>query len=564
MKPIILLYILVNFFPFLFWNQAQAQLLSAQTRARIDSIFSHWNTSQTPGAVVGIIYQGNWVHKQAYGMADIQREEKLATTHSFWVASVAKQFTAMSIALLAEKGKLSLEDDVRKYLPELPYLEDTIRIKHLVYHTSGLRDGFTLLGLRFKGEKRYTNANVLKALSLQQKLNFKPGERHEYNNGGYVLLAHIVERVSGEPLADFTSKHIFQPLGMKQTYFYGKIDRGIPHLALGYDVRYKGANIHYRKGHFKGNTVGSSGLVTSLDDLYKWDQNFYHNKLGKASPELIELVTTPGKLINGQATSYAFGLEVEPYKGQLAITHSGADEGYKAEIVRFPALELTIIGLANTDDMYSLTHKLFTIGQLIAPAKFQDTIPHVSAETLNPAETEHRTGYYINPDNLADLRVLTQKEGTFYAARSISGYQEPLKQLAELKFVNQGTGEYSYLFTTSEDGHHGQLCYQERANSYILQKMSAISLPTAELKRYTGIYYSPELNKRYHLSVRKGRLGLRIFHFMHIPFQALAGDLFLADLMGNNSLLFTKNDKGEITGFEFSREAVHTLQFFKK
>ena len=404
----------------------------------------------------------------------------------------------------------------------------------------------------------------MKVLRAQQKLNFKPGERHEYNNGGYVLLAHIVERVSGEPFADFTSKYIFGPLGMMQTYFYGKIDNSIPRLAQGYDVRYKGANIHYRKGHFKGNTVGSSGLVTSLDDLYKWDQNFYHNKLGNSNPELLEVVTTPGKLTNGQATSYAFGLEVEPYRGQLAITHSGADEGYKAEIVRFPALELTIIGLANTDDMYSLTHKLFTIGQLIAPAKFQDTATYVTADTLHPAETEHRTGYYLNPDNLSDLRVITQKEGTFYAARSISGYQEPLKQLAEQKFVNQGTGEYSYLFTTSEDGYHGQLYYQERANSYMLQKMSAISLPTAELKRYAGTYYSPELNKSYHLSVRKGKLGLRIFYFIHIPFQALAGDIFLADLMGNNSLLFRKNDKGEITGFEFSREAVHTLQFFKK
>ena len=136
-----------------------AQSLPDSIASKIDLLFSTWNTTHTPGAVIGVVHQGKLIYQQAYGMADAERKEKLSTTHAFWVASVSKQFTAMSIALLAEQGKLHLEDDIRKYLPELPFMGDTIRVKHLLYHTSGLRDGFTLIGLTFKGEKNYTNEN---------------------------------------------------------------------------------------------------------------------------------------------------------------------------------------------------------------------------------------------------------------------------------------------------------------------------------------------------------------------------------------------------------------------
>jgi CubicO group peptidase (beta-lactamase class C family) len=564
MKRILFIYLFLWLLLLESITAAQAQNISPQIISRIDSVFAGWNTIQSPGAVIGVIQRGKLLYKQAYGMADIESKQKLTPEHRFWVASVAKQFTAMSVALLAESGKLSLEHDIRQYLPELPFMGDTIRIKHLIYHTSGLRDGFTLIGMGFKGEKHYTNANVMKALTCQQELNFKPGERHEYNNGGYVLLARIVERVSGETFEAFTRKYIFQPLGMTQTHFYGRIERNIPQLAQGYDVHYKGEKVNYRKGYFKGNTVGSSGLVTTLEDLYKWDQNFYHNKLGKASPELIRLITTPGKLNNGTHIPYAFGLEVEPYKGQLAITHSGADEGYKAEIVRFPEQELTIICLANTDNMYNITHKLLSIGGWLLPDSFNHINTYTPEVTLNHAELSEITGYYISQDYLAHLRVISEKNTDLHAARSLKGYQEPLQRLSPHIFVNKSTGEYSYHFTTSEDGRAEQMHYRTRADAYTLQKVQSLSSTPHELKAYTGTYYSPELNKNYHLSVRRGKLGLRIFHLIHIPFQAMEGNIFLADLMGNNSLLFNTDDRGKISGFQFSREGVHKLKFMRK
>jgi hypothetical protein len=174
------------------------------------------------------------------------------------------------------------------------------------------------------------------------------------------------------------------------------------------------------------------------------------------------------------------------------------------------------------------------------------------------------TGYYVNPANLSDLRVISEKSIILHAARSINGYQEPLKPLTSQRFVNKSTREYSYHFTVSEDGHTEQLHYQGRADGYTLHKLQTSSLPRTQLKAYTGAYYSPELDKTYHLSVRRGKLGLRIFYLFHIPFQAMEGNLFLADLMGSNSLVFTKDASQKITGFQFSREGVHQLKFIKK
>jgi hypothetical protein len=419
--------------------------------------------------------------------------------------------------------------------------------------------------MTFKGEKHYTNSNAIQALSRQQSLNFRPGERYEYNNGGYVLLAEIVAKVSGEPFAAFAHKNIFQPLGMEHTSFDGKITNDKANLALGYTVKYKKDGFCYQKGHFKGNTTGSTGLITTLEDLYKWDQNFYFNRLGKANPDLIKQLTTTGKLNNGSKIAYAFGLEVEAYKGQQTITHSGADKGYKAEIVRFPDEQLTIISLSNAENLYSLTHSSLKIGEWILPAAFQKEVESnntVSTET-ELVNSDNQTGYYLNKTNLADLRVITLKDHTPHASRSINGYQQPLIPITLNKYVNKGSGEYSYEFVTSEDGQTKQINYWERANSYTLQSIQTDNLRKDQLKAYIGKYYSPELNHNYHLSMRKGKLGLRIFYLFHIPFQALEGNLFLADLMGNNSLLFETEGSGKVIGFKFSREGVHKLNFNK-
>ncbi|PSR52763.1 hypothetical protein AHMF7605_04115 [Adhaeribacter arboris] len=546
-----------------FFNQLRAQSLAQPLQAHIDSLFIPWNTTKTPGAVIAVIQDGQVLYQRAYGMADVAKKEALTINHSFWVASMAKQFTAMSVALLEEQGKLCASDDIRKYLPELPDLGKTIRLHHLVHHTSGLRDGFTLVGLTFKGEKHYTNANVLAAMARQNNLNFNPGERYEYLNGGYVLLAEIVARVSGMSFYDFTQRAIFQPLGMAHTRFSGNLKETIPGLAKGYGVNYKNGKVRYRRSEFKGNTVGSSGLITTLEDLMKWNENFYNNKLGKGSPTFINKILTPATLNNGQWSKYAYGLEIAPYKEFLATSHSGSDPGYTAEMVRFPEQRVTVICLANTNDMYSLTPKLFSVGETVIKAK---VIAKVAIDKpVTNSDLSALAGYYVNLANNQDVRIITQEKDKLYAATSLYGYKAPLTPLGAQDFQNQGLKEYELRFISAEDGQINTLHHLPiREDGYTLQKINPVHLTKSQLKTYSGKYYSPELKKTYHLVVRKGKLGLRLFGILFIPFQPMEGNRFLADLQGNNCLIFNTNDAGVPVGFTFNREAITNLTFTRK
>ena len=187
-------------------HQAVGQVTNGQLE-KIDNLFSIWKNDSTAGMAILVLHKGRRILDRSYGLADISRKRTISGNTKFWVASMSKQFTALAIALLIDQKKLSLNDDIRKWLPELPWLGDTIRIKNLVYHTSGLRDGFTLTAMSFKREDEYTNANVLKYLSRQLGRNFKPGEKFEYNNSGYVLLALIVERVTKIPFPEYMQKN---------------------------------------------------------------------------------------------------------------------------------------------------------------------------------------------------------------------------------------------------------------------------------------------------------------------------------------------------------------------
>ncbi len=538
---------------------AQAQASLALPAARIDSLFSPWRGNQSPGLVLGIVHQGRLVYRQAYGLADVSRREPLTPDHAFWVASVAKQFTAAAVALLAEAGRISLDDDIRKYLPELPAGGDTVRIRHLVYHTSGLRDGFTLVGMTFKGEKHYTNANVLRYLARQGQVNFKPGQRHEYNNAGYVLLGEIAARASGQSLAAFAEAHIFRPLDMGRTHFYGTFARPIPGLATGYGVRYRKGTARYSAAHFRGNTVGSSGLVTTLEDLVKWDRNFYRNRLGRGSDSLVRLLTTPGTLADGTPLPYAFGLEVSTHHHATVITHGGADPGYKAEIVRFPERQLTVIALTNAGNVYNLTARLLKIGEWVLPGAFS-AAPGMAPPAADSAATAGLTGLYLHPQHGADLRRVSVQRGVLHAARSTNGYREPFRPLAPDVFRN-GMADETLAFRRDETGGAAELLVRGWAGSLRLQKVQPVELRAKDLRTYAGRYYSPELGKHYRLTVRRGKLGLRLYRLFHVPFLPLAGDRFLADLMGNNCLVFERDARGAVTGFTFSREGVTGLSF---
>ena len=321
--------------------------IGAAPDPRVDAIFARWNKPASPGCALAVMRDGEIVYERGYGMADLDHDIPLTPESVFHVASVSKQFTAASIALLAQEGKLSLDDEARKYVAELPRFPHPVTIRQLVHHTSGLRDQWSLLGL---AGWRYsldliTDQDVLDMVSRQKALNFEPGSRFLYCNTGYTLLAQIVRRISRQSFREFTSKRLFEPLGMASTHFRDDHAEIVKNQAYGYEPAGEG---RYKLSVTNFDTVGATSLLTTAGDLAKWDENFYTTRIGGAA--LIEQLQQPGRLSDGESLDYAFGLRIGRYRGLRTVDHSGSDAGYRAHLVRFPDQHFSVACLCNSAD----------------------------------------------------------------------------------------------------------------------------------------------------------------------------------------------------------------------
>jgi CubicO group peptidase (beta-lactamase class C family) len=263
---------------------------------------------------------------------------------------VSKQFTAMAAALAMQQGKLSYDDPIRKYLPELPAYADAIKVSHLIHHTSGLRDYNTLLTIAGRrDEDAWDNRVVLQMTARQTQLNFTPGNEYLYSNTGYTLLATIVERATGIPFAAFADANIFKPLGMSVTHYHVDATRLVRHRALGYGGR---------AGQWTLDTpinerAGAGGLYTSIPDLQKWDENFYTGRVG--GQDVLKQLQTRGTLNDGKTLAYAWGLQIGEYRGLPIVEHSGSLGGYRAHILRFPTQHASVALLCNASSIAPTT-----------------------------------------------------------------------------------------------------------------------------------------------------------------------------------------------------------------
>lgn len=337
-------------------------------KAGIDALCAAWNRPDGPGCVVGVVQNGRFLHAQGYGSANLEYAIPLTPQSVFRMASVSKQFTATCIGLLVEAGKVRLDDEVCGWVGELPRWETAVTLRHLLHHTSGWPDYLDLMDQRGMTEHHYyTAADVLTLLSQQPRPAFLPGTDYVYSNTGYFLLAEIVQRASGQTLAQFAHSQIFAPLGMNCTHFHDDHTRVVPNRAVGY--RWEGEeNGRFHTSITTLDIVGDGGLFTTLEDLLLWDQNFYDNRLGNGRHSLIEWLTTPGTLVNGQPIEYAAGLIVGSYNNHPVIRHSGSFVGYRTQMMRFPQQHLTIICLANLATI-DATHLCEQIANLLLPLK---------------------------------------------------------------------------------------------------------------------------------------------------------------------------------------------------
>jgi CubicO group peptidase (beta-lactamase class C family) len=310
---------------------------------RIDPIFAEFAHRDTPGCAVGVDVPGQQRFKAAYGMADLEHNVPVTLDTVFEAGSVSKQFTASALLLLVERGKVSLNDDIRKYFPEMPAYERPITVRELLNHTSGLRDWGSVEDTAGwpRTTREYTHPLVLEILSHQHALNYPPGDAWSYTNSGYNLAAMLVERVTGTTLQAFMRKEYFEPLGMNSTQWRDDFRRIVLNRAIAYDPQDK----TWRQDMPFEDAYGNGGLLTTIGDLLKWNENLSN---GKLHASIFALMQKPGTLTNGQAIDYGLGFFVDDFQGFTLVNHAGATAGYRSWVGRVPAKGISVAILCNS------------------------------------------------------------------------------------------------------------------------------------------------------------------------------------------------------------------------
>jgi CubicO group peptidase (beta-lactamase class C family) len=384
--------------------------------AQINQLFHEWNSATSPGCALGIIDHGELVYARGYGMANLELGVPITPDSVFYLASVSKQFTCTAILLLAEAGRLTLADNVRTYVPEVPDYGVTITVEQLMRHTSGLRDYLALgqlAGKRFADV--WSEADFLQRVSRQRALNFAPGTQYLYSNTGYVLLSLIIKRVSGQSLGAFAQEQIFQPLGMTHTVFKEDYQQLIPNRVSGYSLADDGT---LRNEYHNLQVAGDGGLYSSVVDLARWDANFYANRLGQGSPALIQQLYSTVPLADGTPQSYALGLGHDSYRGLPIIKHGGGLNGARTQMVRFPEQRCTIICLANLTsfDPEALIRRVADLyladrlGPQDATAADKATQPVVTPLQLSAADLNVYCGHYDSAELAVGYDLTIEQE----------------------------------------------------------------------------------------------------------------------------------------------------------
>jgi CubicO group peptidase (beta-lactamase class C family) len=547
---------------------ANAQSLAPDVTRQVDKVFEKWDKPDSPGCALGVYKDGKTIYKRGYGMADLNDDVPITPATVFHVASMSKQFTAASIALLAQQGKLSLDDDVRKYIPELPDFGQRITIRHLVHHTSGLRDQWNLLelaGWRYSLDL-ITDDDVMSVMTRQKDLNFKPGEKHVYCNTGYTLMGLIVKRVSGMSLREFTTKNIFEPLGMTHTHFRDDHAEIIKHDALGYEQESKDKPFRMSLTNF--DTAGATSLHTTVEDLQLWDENFYHPRVG-GQPFLQQMLER-GKLNNGEQLDYAFGLVLGKYKGLSTVDHGGADAGYRSDLMRFPDQHFSASVLCNSAETNptGLVHQVADIllakDQKAVESTTDREAPKAISATLTAEQMVAIAGLYWNRENDGFEKILV-KDGKLLIEFG-SDEVHPLKVAGESRFhigdVPWGDQlDIHFVAATTEKPRHIEQSFGIGGKPDVFEIATPHDPSAAELAEYAGAYVSEEIDPVYRIVLQDGKLSLaRLKHKSEI-LQPTVLDVFTAD---TGSFRFTRDANQHISGFILNAGRIQNFRFSKK
>jgi CubicO group peptidase (beta-lactamase class C family) len=506
------------------------------------------------------MHDGKVVYSRAFGMANLEHDISLTPQSVFEVGSVSKQFTAASIALLALRGQLSLDDDIRTYVPEMPDFGETITIRHVVHHTSGMDSygglvrlsGWTDLGLT-------NNARILALQSRHRTLRFRPGEEELYSNGGYFLLAEIVKRVSGTSLREFAEENIFGPLGMANTHFDDDHTTIVKNRVQDYEQRAQGGLRRYVD---QGDEVGAWGLLTTAEDLLRWARNFDDIMVG--GPNFIELILTRGTLNNGDTINYSFGLRHSAYRGLKTVHHSGAWDGFSAMLLRFPEQRFAVAVLCNLAWAPTLASRVADIhlsDVLEAVATEDESLPAPKAVSVSTSELQKVTGHYWNVKKKRLRRIYVQDDTLRYLG---GPYESKLTPLGNDRFHSLGERRIVSFTSPTPEQPRQMIVDVYDGEPVVYDAVEPVSPSPAELEAYLGTYFSEELDYEWVLRITND--GLTMWDprtWSELALRPLVRDVFQLN-PGRLIFTFACDDQGRVVSFMVDAGELRNVQFVRR
>ncbi len=521
---------------------------------KVDQYLARWDSSVSPGLGVAIVKDGKIVHNKGYGMANLEHGIPINSSTVFEMASVSKQFAAFSILLLADEGKLSIDDDIRKYLPELADFGHKVTLRQMLHHTSGLRDSGVLLeAMGRRPDDIGTSGQFFNVAKRQKGLNFKPGEKFEYGNTGYSLLTEVVKKVSGMTFKEFTNKRIFKPLGMNNSSFPNDYRVVIPNKAESYQISRNG----FTKSVLNSTVVGSTGLITTAKDLSKWAMNFEKPKVGNT--KIIEQMKTRGVLNTGEKTNYGFGQSIEIYKGIETFAHGGTTAGFKTFLLRVPSQKLSVIVLAN----------LPYINPLNAAYEIADFYLTDKVETENrKIKIDDVTFQSFVGDfeilNGIPYKVTKNKDKLFL--QIFGGQKMLLKPFAEREFTFGSEGR-KLRFEIGENGKVSEITLVEGHYGGLTLNGNRVSIPKldaskVDLLEFTGTFYSEEIDAKFELIIENGQLIAKNLR-NRVNLNPFDKDVFSGNAGFFLKAKFMRNKDSEVIGFKVSGVLLKDLNFRK-
>jgi CubicO group peptidase (beta-lactamase class C family) len=540
--------------------------VDANIDAKIGALFAEWNRPDSAGCGVGVSRKGSVVFERGYGMANLEDRIPITPATIFDPASIAKPFTALSVMLLAEQGKLSLDDEVWKHLPEWVNRKDRITVRHLLAHTAGLRDAFLLIELVPPMAPGVDiNEHILRTLAGQRGLNFVPSTEFSYNNGGYNLLGSIVSRVSGQPFREFAAARIFGPLGMTQSSLRGGSIAITARHARGYTHDDRGFHLARESGIDTSAIVGNSGLFTTVGDLLRFAQNFGDARVGSRA-HLDEMQTAVPLSPKG-TSPWGLGLQVGVDGGLKTIGHGGGDRGIAAYLVRYPAHDLNVAVLCNLDNLNARVGMLARqVAALYLPARSQpdtrEAAPVSTGPTPTVAQLTINAGLYrdLATDTYGRVYVRNGKLWASLDAGDGPGDSFELHPIGRDRFSVPGAPVVAE-FVSPGEGRPRQLRVTDAdLKPFLSERVVEGFAPTpAQLREYAGRYANVDLNVRYTLVARPSGLVLQIPGRAEITLQPVFPDAFYGSLV--DLIKFSRAAGPKAAGFTINRTSVRNLRF---